>query len=128
MRPFALATLLAALACAAPQTAGGNREDFYGLEGDVREAGTNRLVPGARIEIVGATRVDGRTITDVRGHFSVVVFVSTPPVAPEVARSNPGAGAPQVVLRVDAGTLCSDPKRMTLWKGMDPLTLFVRPC
>jgi hypothetical protein len=128
MRPLAVAAVLSALACAAPQTADGKREDFYALEGEVREAGTNRLLPGARVEIVGATRVDGRTMTDVRGRFSVVVFVSTPPVAPEVARDRPDAGAPAVVMRVDAGTLCSDPKRITLTQGMDPLTIFVRSC
>ncbi len=128
MRALALAALASALACAGPQTADGRREDFFGLEGEVREAGTNRLLPGARVEIIGATRVDGRTMTDHQGRFAVTIFVSTPPVAPELARTNPDAGAPQVVVRVDAGTLCSDPKRIVLRQGMDPLTIFVRRC
>ena len=72
--------------------------------------------------------MSGKLVTDGFGRFSATVFVPVHPVAPEVARERPEAGAAVVILRVTAGNLCSDAKRITLREGMDPLTVFVSPC
>jgi hypothetical protein len=128
MRTIAFACLLALAGCAGLPSAPAPDERWFDLEGEVREAGTNRLLPAARVEIAGATRVDGRTTTDAAGRFGITVFVRVPPVADEVAATRRELSPPTVILQVQAGTLCSDPRPVALRKGMDPLTVFVRPC
>jgi hypothetical protein len=97
----------------------------YEIEGEVRRAGTNAVVPGAALEVTGAKEVAGDKVTDATGRFWLHVSgISGGKADPAGIGTGP---AGMVVLKATAKGLCSTEIKVLL-PASGPVSVTVAPC
>jgi hypothetical protein len=97
----------------------------FEIQGEVRSAGTNKVVPGATLTVTGAGEAAGDKVTDATGRFWLrVTGISGGTSDPAGIGKGP---AGMVVLKATAGSLCS-PETKVLLPASGPVVLNVAPC
>jgi hypothetical protein len=97
----------------------------YEIEGEVRRAGTNKVVAGAALEVTGAKEVAGDKASDATGRFWLRVSGISGGASDPAGIGKGPAG--MVILKASTKELCS-PETRVLLPASGPVDLIVTPC